>query len=167
MTDDSKPADVPNAGKRKPHQFQPGNKAAVGHGAPRRIAALRDAIEKASTSERVSRVLDAIEEMVTNAEAESDRIAAAKVWLERVLGRPREQPSIDLPVVMPSVATLAGVVEGQNRVWQAVNSGTITIEDARPYFEQLERTRVAIEGAGFEARLEAMRAEIAAMRERA
>lgn len=167
MTDDSKKPDVQSAQKRKPHQFQPGNKAGVGHGRPKRVAAMQEAIDEAGTPDRLRAIMAGLHEIATNADADTDRVAASKVLLDRIIGRPREQPILTPPVVMPEVVTMADVAEGRKRVWQAINSGAIDIEQAKPYFEQLDRDRVVIEGAGFAAQIEAMRAEIAAMRERA
>lgn len=166
MTDDSK-TNVPIAKNRKPHQFQPGNKASVGHGRPKRVAAMQEAIDEAGSPDRLRAIMAGLHEIATNADAAADRVAASKVLLERIIGRARETPILTPPVVMPEVVTMADVAEGRKRVWQAINSGAIDIEQAKPYFEQLDRDRLVIEGAGFAAQIEAMKAEIAAMRERA
>lgn len=84
--------------------FQPGNQMAKGFGRPKgskdRITRLRHSVHECATPEDVRRVMNS---MLFAATARQDKdgqwimpdVAAARVWLEYAIGRPKQQIEIE------------------------------------------------------------------------
>ena len=64
-------------------KFAPGNKHSLGHAGNRRQRELRTALVEAATPEKVKAVEESLHELAAGGD-----VAAAKVWLDHVVGRP-------------------------------------------------------------------------------
>jgi hypothetical protein len=111
----------PNGRDKATGRFQPGNR--YGRGNPRSMARLveaRKAVSMATTPEGILAVLETLQ-----ARAMAGDVQAARVWLDRVCGKPREEPS-GAEIPMDGLNTAAGVVAALGRIALSVTTGELS-----------------------------------------
>jgi hypothetical protein len=116
----------------------------------RRLGAAQAAVRRATRPADVVKVLDKLRDA-----ALAGDVAAAGVWLRRVLGREREAPDTDgapLPFVL-DVATAAGVVASHQRLSVALAAGELTPTQAAGLLQLLDSGRRAVELLDLEQRI--------------
>jgi hypothetical protein len=73
-------------------KFAPGNKHSLGHAGNRRQRELRTALVEAATPEKVKAVEESLHELAAGGD-----VAAAKVWLDHVVGKPVQAVELSGP----------------------------------------------------------------------
>jgi hypothetical protein len=102
--------DSPN-GRQIDGRFATGNKHSLGHAGNRRQRELRAALIEAATPEKVRAVEEALHELAVGGD-----VAAAKVWLDHVVGRPVQAlelsgpdgQALDLPAIVSTIMVALG-----------------------------------------------------------
>lgn len=107
-------------------RFLPGNITSRRGGNPRlrQLAAAQTAVREAATPEQVVEVLNAL-----RTQALAGDVQAGRTWLERVLGRPREEPA-GTTVALGPLDTAQGFAEAQRAIAAAASCGELDIADA-------------------------------------
>jgi hypothetical protein len=82
---------VPN-GRHLDGRFAAGNRAAVGHVSNARMKELRRALLDCATEEKVKAVEESLHELAVGGD-----VAAAKVWLDHVVGKPLQAVEVSGP----------------------------------------------------------------------
>jgi hypothetical protein len=102
--------DSPN-GRQSDGRFATGNKHSLGHAGNRRQRELRAALIEAATPEKVKAVEEALHELAVGGD-----VAAAKVWLDHVVGKPVQAlevsgpdgQALDLPAIVSTIMIALG-----------------------------------------------------------
>lgn len=125
------------SGRGHDGKFSDGNRHSVGRGNPniKQLSKLQRAVRGAVTPRKLKRVLESL----YDAALAGDQ-AAAKVWLERVVGKPREMPptiGTELPIgAMNSPESFAAAMR---EIGAAVTDGRIDIETGKRLAEVFEK----------------------------
>lgn len=118
-----------------------------------RVVRLQDAMHEVMTPVRMKALMSSL---LKSALQDGD-VGAARLLMDRVLGRPRNEPlpatSIDLP---DGLETTSDVKRAANALLQGVTDGSISPEDARTAATVVEAARKAIETEDLERRLAAV-----------
>lgn len=145
--------------KRRPNgTFGPGNKANPrGNPQLRRLAEYRDAVHKAISPNKLHNILVRLTKL-----AEDGDVIAAKVLLDRTLGKVRATTNSDAlaAVDLPSIACSSDAVAASNAILDALNAGRISAEDASRLANIVELARRTIETHALTERVEALEDEI-------
>ena len=131
-------------------RFVPGNPGGPGNPNVRRLHEYQAAIRAAVTPERLMVLM----RQLLKAALEGD-VAAARVVLDRVLGRPSnpDETAEVVPVDLPEIVTARDTVVAASRVLTALSGGKISPEDATRLVGVVETVRRCLETADLEARL--------------
>ena len=128
----------PNGGRDSKGKFTIGNIGGPGNPHYRRVAAFRRMVSEAVSPEQMAEVIDRMRLIamgeatreddtgkgpVSLAPSFADQIAAAKVWLERVMGKPKDMP---LAVELPEVSGPKDLPRAALAVLQAISYGGLT-----------------------------------------
>ena len=128
-----------------------------------RVGRLQDAIHEVMTPPRMRALMSSL----LKAALQDNDVGAARLLLDRALGRPRNEPlpptAIDLP---NGLETTADVRRAANALLQGVTDGSISPEDARTAANVVEAARKAIETEDLEKRVLAIEENIKAERNR-
>ncbi|MBL8763614.1 MAG: hypothetical protein JNM07_05035 [Phycisphaerae bacterium] len=129
-------------GRLKNGRFGPGNKAGVGHGNPwmKYQKVLAQTVHNTVPPERLARVLRTLATL-----AEKGDVQAAKVLLDRVLGKAKSMGADLEGFEMPAVATPKDAVRASSAILQAVSEGRIGTDDAAKLAAVVELARRSIE----------------------
>jgi hypothetical protein len=131
-------------------RFKPGWRGGPGNPRVRHLAEIQAAIHQAVEP----RVIEGVIKRLAKLALEGD-VAAAKVFLDRVVGRPREAQSGGA-FTLPPIDGVGDIPAALTSVLNAAAAGKISTEDATRYAAVLELTRRSVETAEFEARLKRM-----------
>ena len=108
-------------------RFVVGNRCSVGAGNPRvsRLGELQTAVRAAATPADLRQVLDAMRAAAAGGDA-----VAARVWLERVLGRPREAAP-DHAIELSPLDGADGCAAALSQIATAAAAGAVDVDVAR------------------------------------
>lgn len=104
-------------------KFQPGTAAGPGRRGGTREH--REALRRACTAEDVQSIVGVLKDL-----ALSGDVGAAKVLLDRLLGRPREEP-VALDVPLPDLTSAAAIADGVRMIVRAVAAGELPADQGR------------------------------------
>ena len=141
------------SGREKSGRFAPGNKFGQGNPHVRRLTEYRAAVREAIQPKYVATVL---KKMVKLAVEEGD-VAAARVLLERTLGKPKDAPDEAFATFeLPAISTASDCVTAAGKVLAAVAAGEVGMAEAGQITGMIEVLRRGIETASLEARVAAL-----------
>lgn len=141
-------------------RFIRGNRTSRRGGNPnvRRIAELRAAVRDAISADDLRRVLRGLRDLALDPQAAgSDRVAAARVLIERCAGKPTPPPTLALDVQKLSSARDA--LAAAEQVALGVLRGEVDQGDARAALEALSGYRATLAEVDIEERLRALEAK--------
>jgi hypothetical protein len=146
-----KPAKDPKTG-----HFVKGNCGGPGNPNIVRLAEYRAAMREAVTPTQLRAVL---RKLVSK--AKGGDVLAAKVLLDRTLGKATAAPATDdaAKVDLPTLATTADTVAASNAILQALGEGRLSAEDAARYATIVELARRTLETHDLAERLAALERE--------
>lgn len=143
-------------------RFGKGNRGGPGNPHAARVAAWHQAIQEAASPEEVRDIMRWLVRLASGRVRRSaipDRIAAARVVLDRTLGKVQTPAA---GVRIPDVTCAADLPAAFSAVLKAARSGAITIEQMKQMIHLLEQHRVAFGDAALQARIDALHEELAA-----
>lgn len=104
-------------------QFQPGT--APGPGRPAGSREYREALRRACSADDVTRIVWVLRDLAFEGDTH-----AARLLLDRVLGRPREA-GLDIELELPDLSNASQVAEAVRMVVRAVAAGNLSATDGR------------------------------------
>lgn len=126
-------------------------------GSTSRTKAIQDAIFEVLTPQRVK----ALFASAFKTALQTSDVAIIKFLLERVLGRPRNEPLLASALDLPDgLSTTRQVREAANTILQGVAAGKVAPEDAQRAVSVVEAARRTIESQDLEARIAAIEDEV-------
>ena len=128
-------------------RFTQGNPGGPGNPNFRRIAEYRASIARACSPEDLEAVIQKLVE-----QAREGNIPAARVLLDRVVGRPRELGQA-VDVELPAMESAADAVKASNAVLSAIAEGRATADEASRLAGVIEIARRTVETAVLEERV--------------
>lgn len=137
-------------------QFLPGNKVGQGNPHLRRLAEYRQALNASLTPEKVARIVDRLVKL-----ADKGDVQAAKVLLERALGKAKVAPDATEPLDLgiDSLSTVEDVKKASQSILQAMTDGRLTPDDGAKLAAIVELVRRSIETQELETRIAALEDE--------
>jgi hypothetical protein len=107
----NEPSPASPNGRHVNGRFAPGNQAAVGNPGNTRMKELRRALLECATEEKVKAVEESLHELAVGGD-----VAAAKVWLDHVVGKPVQAvklsgpdgAALDLPAIVATIMVALG-----------------------------------------------------------
>ena len=141
MLPEENPESSAHAGGRCPEtgRFLPGNRAGCGNRLSHRVAALRRALIEAGESR-----LPAVVGMMLD-RAQAGDVIAARLFLDRCLGLPRQEPQEPHGIDLGDLSTLEGVAVASERLVRLVAAGELDGEQSAPLLAALSSHREALE----------------------
>lgn len=125
-------------------RFKPGNRGGPGNPRVRKLGEFQAAVRKAVTPQELANVLVRMRDIAMDSQDEASAIAAARVLLERCLGKPEAAPRvIEAALDIGDVASPQDLAEARRRVLEAVLSGEIEVDDAAALMGAVDQTAVA------------------------
>lgn len=115
----------------------------------RRLGEAQRAIRAALTPEQIVAVM---RKLAHKALAEGD-VQAAKAVLERVAGRPSQEPEPEIGIELPPLKTMQDCALALDHVLSQLTAGNVDREGARLLIEAIENRRRLIESVEFDERL--------------
>jgi len=158
---------VSKGGKREDRdeqgRFRPGHRQpGPGNPAVRKIAKYRKALERAISAEDLEAVLRALLK-----EAKVGDAVAARLLLDRALGRPRVEPDEAVALDLPPLEDAGSIVEAAGVVLEALAAGELTGEQAGRIAGVLEVGRKTIETQELAAKIEQLEDLVKRLKEKA
>lgn len=142
-------------------RFKPGWRGGPGNPNVRRQGEYQAALHDVVSPQRFRGVLMRLLKAV----AEKGDMQAARIIIDRVLGKPRSEPLPEAALVMPEdLRTTADVSKATNALLQAVASGQVSPEDGQRIASIIEAKRKGIETEDLERRITEL--EVRAKQER-
>lgn len=139
-----------NSGRDEHGRFAKGNPGGPGNPYARRQAEYQAAIQDVVSPQRFRGVLT----VLLKAVLERGDIQAARLLMDRVLGKPRAEPIAEGAMDMPKgLDSAADVSKAANALLQGIATGVIAPEDAQKTAVIIEMARRAIETEDLERRL--------------
>lgn len=136
-------------GRRENGQFAPGHPGGPGNPHIARLAEYRKALNAALSPDMVKNVTRKLYRL-----AMAGDVQAAKVVLERALGKVKEAPNTVIPIDVGTLDTTEDVKRASSAILKAMARGDITADDATRYAYLVELVRRAIETHELEIELE-------------
>jgi hypothetical protein len=134
-------------------RFQKGHEVkSPGNPRLKHLAALQEAVREAITPEALQSVLGKLRDLALD----DGDVAAARVLLDRVLGRPRVEENAGASIELPSVETAAGCSQALSEILKAVSGGEIDPSTAAQLAGLVEAARKGIELVILEERISAL-----------
>src|SRR5690554_5232521 len=131
-------------------RFQKGNPGGPGRPSARRTAELQAAIGEVATPQRVKVLLATM----MKAAIERQDVAAARLVLDRVLGKPRSEPLQDVDLGLPDgLKSADDVAKAANAILQGMAAGAIPPEDAHRLAVVVDLARRSLETQELERRI--------------
>ncbi len=146
------------ANRRSNGTFGPGNKAnPMGNPQIRRLAEYQDAVRNAVSPKRLHTILVRLTKL-----AEEGDVLAAKVLLDRTLGKVKAVPDIEAlgAVEIPMIECAADAVNASNAILTSLNAGKISADDANRLSNIVELARRTIETHSLAERVVALENEL-------
>lgn len=136
-------------GRDEKGRFAPGNAGGPGNPNVRRSAELQRAVREAMTPAELQAVIVKLQ-----GQALEGDVQAARLLLERVLGKPREEPTAGIE--LPSLENGAGIADAMRQVTAAAAAGDVRVEDAARLTTMLDQVASMTVLALLEARVESI-----------
>ncbi len=137
-------------------RFRKGGPGGPGNPTLRRLGEFQQAIKAAFSGEDLIAVLQALRDKAIEGDA-----GAGKVFLERILGRPTQEPAIaQFTLEFPELKDSHNVIEAGSRLLRAVSDGEIDVSTATQVSNLLEHARRAIEQVELEKRVEELESKL-------
>lgn len=139
------------SGRDKTGRFVKGCKPGPGNPNVRRIAEHTRAIRDAVTADELRAVVRKLAD-----QALAGDIQAARVLLDRCAGTPRPEREEPIPIPLPTIESAADLVPAFAAIFEALNAGTITVDEASKLAGMIEGSGDAFERRDLELRIKAL-----------
>ena len=144
-------------GRDKRGRFAKGNRVGRGNAVAQRMHALREQVAGAITPQLMRAALGTMAKILADDDATgTDRIAAARVLLERGLGKVSEGNALIPPIDLGPMTTARDCQEANRRLSEALARGELTSAQVHALFNAVEHARKAVETVELEERLAAL-----------
>jgi hypothetical protein len=151
MGHDKKPT-VPDGsngrGREVNGRFGSGNRFGKGNPRLTQYFKLRAAIDRAVTPTRLKKIVSKLADLAENGDTN-----AAKIILDRCLGRVPVATTESATVTLPKLTDAASCVEAMNIIFAALGQGGVSIEEARDLAALVEQARKSVETLDIASRL--------------